>query len=136
MIGFSRFHSKAGARPRPGLVRCRGVRGGGLLLLSFCSNLYFFQHPVLTSPPSSPPQQREKSPPHPLPAPPPSSGSIAAGEHIALLRLLRLSNALRVTITSKEFLNLRVFHTVTSVLNDPEFWTWLFVMCRALYAPM
>ena len=59
-----------------------------------------------------------------------------AGEHIALLRLLRLRNALRATITSKEFLNLRVFHTVTSVLNDPEFWMWLFVMCRALYAPM
>jgi len=59
-----------------------------------------------------------------------------AGEHIALLRLLWLRNALRVTITSKEFLDLRVFHTVTSVLNDPEFWTWLFVMCRALYAPM
>ena len=59
-----------------------------------------------------------------------------AGEHIALLRLLRLRNALRATITSKEFLDLRVFHTVTSILNDPEFWTWLFVMCRALYAPM
>jgi hypothetical protein len=59
-----------------------------------------------------------------------------AGEHIALLRLLRLRNALRATITSKEFLDLRVFHTVMSVLNDPEFWTWLFVMCRALYAPM
>ena len=59
-----------------------------------------------------------------------------AGEHIALLRLLRLKNALRATITSKEFLDLRVFHTVTSVLNDPTFWKWLFVMCRALYAPM
>ena len=59
-----------------------------------------------------------------------------AGEHIALLRLLRLRNALRATITSKEFLDLRVFHTVTSDLNYPEFWTWLFVMCRALYAPM
>ena len=59
-----------------------------------------------------------------------------AGEHIALLRLLRLKNALRATITSKEFLDLRVFHTVTSVLNDLTFWKWLFVMCRALYAPM
>ena len=43
---------------------------------------------------------------------------------------------MRATITSKEFLNLRVFHTVTSVLNDPEFWMWLFVMCCVLYAPM
>ena len=59
-----------------------------------------------------------------------------AGEHIALLRLVRLKDALRGTITSKEFLDLRAFHTITSVLNDPEFWTWLFVMCRALYAPM
>ncbi len=59
-----------------------------------------------------------------------------AGEHMALLRLLRLRNALRATITSKEFLDLRVFHTVTSALNDPEFWMWFFVMCCALYAPM
>ena len=29
-----------------------------------------------------------------------------------------------------------MFHTVTFVLNDPKFWNWLFVMCRALYAPM
>jgi len=33
-----------------------------------------------------------------------------AGEHIALLRLMRLKNALRATITSKEFIELRVFH--------------------------
>ena len=59
-----------------------------------------------------------------------------AGEHIALLRLLRLRDALKATIASKEFIDLRVFHTVTSVLNDPTFWKWLFVMCRALYAPM
>jgi hypothetical protein len=59
-----------------------------------------------------------------------------AGGYIALLRLLWLSNALRATITSKEFLNLRLFHTVTSVLNNPDFWQWLFVMCRAIYAPM
>jgi hypothetical protein len=50
--------------------------------------------------------------------------------------MARLKNALRATITSKEFLDLREFHTVTSVLNDSTFWKWLFVMCRALYAPM
>jgi len=74
MIEFLRFHSKAGARPRPGLDRYRGVKGGGLLLLSFCSNLYFFQHPVLTSPPiTPPPAKREISPPtltQLLPVPP------------------------------------------------------------------
>ncbi len=59
-----------------------------------------------------------------------------AGEHIALLRLLRLKNALRPTITSKEFIELRVFHSITGVLMNPDFWRYLFVMCRALYAPM
>ena len=59
-----------------------------------------------------------------------------AGEHIALLRLLRLKNALRATITSKEFIELRVFHSITGVLMNPDFWRYLFVMCRALYAPM
>jgi hypothetical protein len=59
-----------------------------------------------------------------------------AGEHIALLRLLRLKNGLRATITSKEFIDLRVFHSITAVLMNPDFWRYLFVMCSALYAPM
>ena len=59
-----------------------------------------------------------------------------AGEHIALLRLLRLKNALQATITSKEFMDLKVFHSVTQILLNPEFWKYLYVMCRALYAPM
>ncbi len=53
-----------------------------------------------------------------------------------LLRLLQLRNALRATITSKEFIDLRVFHSITGVLMNPDFWRYLFVMCRALYAPM
>jgi hypothetical protein len=59
-----------------------------------------------------------------------------AGEHIALLQLLRLNNALRATITLKEFIDLRVFHSIIAVLTNPDFWQYLFVMCRALYAPM
>ena len=59
-----------------------------------------------------------------------------AGEHIALLRLLRLKNALQATITSKEFMDLKVFHSVTQILLNNEFWKYLYVMCRALYAPM
>jgi hypothetical protein len=59
-----------------------------------------------------------------------------AGEHIAILRLLRLKNALLSTINSKEFIELRVFPSVCLVLMNPEFWKWTFVMCRALYAPM
>jgi hypothetical protein len=43
---------------------------------------------------------------------------------------------LRATITSKEFIELRVFHSITGVLMNPDFWRYLFVMCRALYAPM
>ena len=59
-----------------------------------------------------------------------------AGEHIAILRLLRLKNALTATILSKEFIDLRVFNSVCQVLMNPDFWKWAFVMCRALYAPM
>ena len=59
-----------------------------------------------------------------------------AGEHIAILRLLRLKNALLSTINSKEFIELRVFPSVCLVLMNPDFWKWTFVMCRALYAPM
>ncbi len=59
-----------------------------------------------------------------------------AGEHIAILRLLRLKNALKSTIASKEFIDLCVFHSVCTVLMNPEFWMWALVMCHALYAPM
>jgi hypothetical protein len=59
-----------------------------------------------------------------------------AGEHIALLRLLRLKNALRSTITSMEWINLNMFHSDCAILMNPDFWKLLFVMCRALYAPM
>jgi hypothetical protein len=59
-----------------------------------------------------------------------------AGEHIALLRLLRLKDALRSTITSKEFVDLRVFPKQCAILMSDDFWKYLFVMCRALYAPM
>ncbi len=40
------------------------------------------------------------------------------------------------TISSKEFINLRVFNSVCQVLMNPAFWKWAFVMCRGLYAPM
>jgi len=59
-----------------------------------------------------------------------------AGEHIAILRLLRLKNALLATIHSKEFKDLRVFDSVCQVLMNPDFWKWAFVMSCALYAPM
>jgi hypothetical protein len=59
-----------------------------------------------------------------------------AGEHIALLRLLRLQNALKSTINSSEFLSLKKFQIETAVLNNNNFWKYLFVMCCILYAPM
>jgi hypothetical protein len=59
-----------------------------------------------------------------------------AGEEIALTRLLRLRDALKSTINSKEFMDLNNFKPETFVLNNDNFWLYLFAMCRALYAPM
>ncbi len=58
------------------------------------------------------------------------------GEQIALSRLLRLRDALKSTINSKEFMDLNNFKPETFVLNNDNFWLYLFVMCHAQYAPM
>ena len=65
-----------------------------------------------------------------------SSECRMAGEHIALLRLLSLKDALQSTITSPEFIHMNQFKSTAAVLMREEFWKYLFVMCRALYAPM
>ena len=59
-----------------------------------------------------------------------------AGEHIALLRLLRLKDALKSTVTSAEFLELNDFKATAAVIGNDNFWKYLFLMCCALYAPM
>ena len=59
-----------------------------------------------------------------------------AGEHIALLRLLRLKDALKSTVTSAEFLALNDFKVTAAVIGNDHFWKYLFLLCRALYAPM
>jgi hypothetical protein len=59
-----------------------------------------------------------------------------AGEHVALLRLLRLKDALKSTVTSAEFLALKDFKAVAAIISNDNFWTYLFLLCRALYAPM
>ena len=59
-----------------------------------------------------------------------------AGEHIALLRLLRLRNALKATVTSKEFIDLKAFKDAAEIVMTDDFWSYIFVLCRALYAPM
>ena len=59
-----------------------------------------------------------------------------AGEHIALLHLLHLQNALKATVTSKEFIDLKVFKNASEIVMMDDFWAYLFLLCRALYAPM
>jgi hypothetical protein len=58
------------------------------------------------------------------------------GELVSLLRLLRLKDALRSTINSKEFLDLNNFKEECCALNNYSFWMYLFLMCHVLYAPM
>ncbi len=59
-----------------------------------------------------------------------------AGEKTALTCLLRLRYALKSTINCKEFMDLNNFKPETFVLNNVNFWLYLFVICHALYAPM
>ena len=58
------------------------------------------------------------------------------GELASLLHLMCLKDALRSTINSKEFLDLNNFKEECCVLNNNNFWMYLFLMCRVLYAPM
>jgi hypothetical protein len=61
-----------------------------------------------------------------------------AGELIGLLHLLRLGDTLRATIASKEFKNIweKTFWREVNVLENNEFWKYLFTLCCSLYAPM
>jgi hypothetical protein len=61
-----------------------------------------------------------------------------AGELIGLLRLLRLRDILRATIASKEFKDKweKSFQREAIVLENNEFWKYLFILCHSLYAPM
>ncbi len=66
------------------------------------------------------------------------SGCRMAGELIGLLCLLRLRDILRATIVLKEFKDIRekTFWREVIVLENNEFWKYLFTLCRSLYAPM
>jgi hypothetical protein len=44
-----------------------------------------------------------------------------AGEHIALLCLLHLHNALKATVTSKEFIDLKAFKDVSDIIMLDDF---------------
>ena len=59
-----------------------------------------------------------------------------ADEQIALLCLLRLHNALKATVTSKEFMDLKVFKGASDIILCDDFWKYFFMMCHDLYAPM
>jgi hypothetical protein len=59
-----------------------------------------------------------------------------AGEQIVLTCLLCLTDALKSIINSKEFMDLNNFKPETFVLNNDNFWLYLFVMYCAFYAPM
>jgi hypothetical protein len=61
-----------------------------------------------------------------------------AGELIRLFSLLRLRDILRVTIASKKFKEIwaKRFWQEVIVLENNEFWKYLFTLCRSLYAPL
>jgi hypothetical protein len=61
-----------------------------------------------------------------------------AGELIGLLRMLKLRDILRATIASKEFKEIweKTFQREVIVLENNEFWKYLFTLCLSLYAPM
>ncbi len=61
-----------------------------------------------------------------------------AGELNGLLCLLRLRDILRATFASKEFKDIweKTFRREVIVLENNEFWKYLFTLCRSLYAPM
>lgn len=73
---------------------------------------------------------------HPILITFPSCFHRMAGHQIALLRILRLKPALQATVTSPEFQELGAFQEIGRVLLKDEFWVYLFLMCRSLYAPM
>jgi hypothetical protein len=60
-----------------------------------------------------------------------------ARELIGLLRLLRLRDILRVTLASKEFKDTweNTFWREVIILENNEFWKYLFTLCQSLYAP-
>jgi hypothetical protein len=61
-----------------------------------------------------------------------------AGELIRILHLLRLRDILRGTIASKECKDIwaKSFQREVIVLENNEFWKYLFTLCHSLYVPM
>ena len=47
-----------------------------------------------------------------------------------------LQNALKVNVTSKEFIDLEAFKDASEIVMMDDSWAYLFLLCHALYAPM
>ena len=59
-----------------------------------------------------------------------------AGNLIAMLRVLRLKNALQATVTSPEFTRLNAFGNLATVILNENVWVWMFLQCRGVYPMM
>ena len=59
-----------------------------------------------------------------------------AGHYISLLFIIRLKDAVQATSFTSEFKELKVFDYISHTLLQEGFWGYIFVVCRALYAPM
>ena len=59
-----------------------------------------------------------------------------AGEIIGFFRLFRLRPAIIATITSPEFLALKIARPLCALLQKDDLWHLLFIVCQALYDPM
>ena len=56
-----------------------------------------------------------------------------AGQLLAMLRVLRLKDALQATVTSVQFRELNAFQDIARVIMTEDFWSLLFILCRAVY---
>lgn len=56
-----------------------------------------------------------------------------AGLLLAMLRVLCLKDALQATVTSAPFRQLDAFLDVARVVMNEDFWSLLFLLCRAVY---
>ena len=50
-----------------------------------------------------------------------------------MLRILRLREALVATVSSPEFINLKAFKNIATLILNPHFWKYFFLLSRAIY---
>ena len=59
-----------------------------------------------------------------------------AGHHIAILRIIRFTDALHATATSYEFKELKVSKQIEYALLQEDFWKYIFIMCHSFFSSM